>query len=146
MTPEPAPQETSPFATPLKTLVQLFNESSDSHVDPDDKEGLSADEVLDLLAAARRRAAIEHLATTNQAHVRVTDLAERVAGTEYDRDPADVSSDERKRVYISMIQSHLPPLDDAGVVDYDKEAKIVTPGPQFETIWRVHAAVQKELS
>jgi len=32
-----------------------------------------------------------------------------------------LSSDQRKRVYIGLYQCHLPKMDDAGVIDFDKD-------------------------
>ncbi|WP_090381525.1 DUF7344 domain-containing protein [Natronobacterium texcoconense] len=140
------PQETSPFVKPLQTLVRFFDDPSNSRIDSNDEDTLTVDESLDLLSSSRRRAVIEQLAASEQDHVRVADLAERVAGTEYGCEPSEISSDERKRVYISLIQSHLPRLANAGVVSYAEDTKIVSPGPQYGNIYQAHIALQETLS
>lgn len=48
------------------------------------------------------------------------ELAERIAAEEADTTPDRLDSTDRKRVYISLYQSHLPALADAGVVSYDR--------------------------
>jgi hypothetical protein len=54
-------------------------------------------------------------------------LAERVAAWELDLEPVELNSDQRKRVYTSLQQFHLPRLDDAGVVAFDDRAGTVAP-------------------
>jgi len=41
----------------------------------------------------------------------------------------NLSSNERQRVYISLYQSHLPKLDNHGIVTYDKDRGWVEPTP-----------------
>lgn len=54
--------------------------------------------------------------------VRVGNLAETLARVEKDTDePIDAS--DRRRCYISLIQTHLPVLDDYGVIEYFERAK-----------------------
>ncbi|RBI60821.1 hypothetical protein DMJ13_16795 [halophilic archaeon] len=48
------------------------------------------------------------------------DIAEQVAAWENGTTVARLSSDERQRVYIPLYQSHLPKLDEEGVVNYDQ--------------------------
>ncbi len=76
------------------------------------------DEVFSLLSNRRRRYAL-HACEAGQDALDVSELAEKVAAWEYGKDPDALSSDERKRVYTAMKQSHLPAMEDAGVVDYD---------------------------
>jgi hypothetical protein len=49
-----------------------------------------------------------------------------VAAWENDTEPAAVTSAERKRVYTSLQQFHLPKLDRKDVVEYDERAGEVT--------------------
>ncbi|ODR81794.1 hypothetical protein BG842_01550 [Haladaptatus sp. W1] len=48
------------------------------------------------------------------------DLAEQVAAWENDTTVQALTSDERQRVYIPLYQSHLPKLDEEGIIDYDQ--------------------------
>jgi hypothetical protein len=59
--------------------------------------------------------------------VPVGNLAVELAAIEEEIDPSTVSGEDRARVYISLIQSHLPRLDDLGIADYDDQSKRVTP-------------------
>lgn len=53
--------------------------------------------------------------------VRLRELAEQVAAWEQETTVDQLNSSERQRVYISLYQSHLPKLDNHGIVDYDKD-------------------------
>ena len=55
------------------------------------------------------------------------DLAVRIAAIENDCSTNQLSAQQRKRVYISLIQTHLKKLDRAGVIHYDESKKVVAP-------------------
>jgi len=87
-------------------------------------EGLTEDELYHVLQSQRRRNALRYL----QAHdgpVRMRELAEQVAAWEHDTTLHALTSQERQRVYIPLYQSHLPKLDDAGVIDYNQSRGVV---------------------
>ena len=46
---------------------------------------------------------------------------------EHETSPERLSSAERKTVYTALQQRHLPKMDDAGLVDFDKRAGTVAP-------------------
>ncbi|QSG01616.1 DUF7344 domain-containing protein [Natranaeroarchaeum sulfidigenes] len=75
-------------------------------------------EIFDLLSNHRRRYTI-HFCKQQGETVTVSDLAEQVAAWELDKEIAEIDSAERKRVYTSLQQTHLPTLDDAGMVVYE---------------------------
>ena len=75
-------------------------------------------EIFDLLSNHRRRYTI-HFCKQQGETVTVSDLAEQVAAWELDKDINELDSAERKRVYTSLQQTHLPTLDDAGMVEYE---------------------------
>ncbi|ELY75999.1 hypothetical protein [Natrinema pallidum] len=79
---------------------------------------LSAGEIFDLLSNQRRRYVI-HYCKREDEPVPIGDLAEHVAAWELEKDVAEVTSAERKRVYTSLQQSHLPTLDRADVIAFD---------------------------
>lgn len=76
------------------------------------------DEVFSLLSNRRRRYAIQ-ACKESESPLDVSDVAERVAEWEYGKERSELGSDERKRVYTAMMQSHLPAMEKAGVVEYD---------------------------
>jgi len=88
-------------------------------------KALSTDEAYDILSDQRRRYAIHHLKQLDTA-VSVQDLAEQVAAWENEKPIEQLNSQERKRVYISLYQSHLSTLDDEGIVEYDEENGMVS--------------------
>ena len=89
---------------------------------------ISTDDVFHLLQSRRRRASIRFLRDTDDP-VEMRDLAEQVAAWENETTIQALTSDERQRAYIPLYQSHLPKLDEEGVIDYDKDRGIVRKTP-----------------
>jgi len=79
---------------------------------------LDRDRAFALLKNPRRRAVLAHLRETPTTTLNA--LADRIAADENDTTPAQLSSSERKRVYISLYQNHLPKLAEFDAVDYDQ--------------------------
>jgi hypothetical protein len=96
-------------------------------------DSLSEDELFDVLASRRRRYAVHALEDVDS-EVDLGSLAEQVAMWEYDVDVGELSSAERKRVYTALQQSHLPKMDEAGLVDFDKDRGIIEPAPELNDI------------
>ncbi|QWC20762.1 hypothetical protein KI388_01090 [Halorubrum sp. 2020YC2] len=61
-------------------------------------------------------------------------MAEQIAAWENGIDTAEISSSERKRVYTALQQSHLPKMDDAGVVEFNKDRGVVEPTPALTDV------------
>lgn len=85
---------------------------------------LSQDTAFDLLSNARRRLALQYLQEAT-GPVSIGELATHVAAMENDIPVDDVDSQQRKRTYVSLYQTHVPKLAKAGAVDYDSEEGIV---------------------
>lgn len=81
---------------------------------------LSEDTIFSVLSNERRRYVLHYLDRVER-EAELSDLTEQVAAWENGADVADLEYDQRKRVYTSLHQTHLPKLDDAGVVDYDRD-------------------------
>lgn len=81
---------------------------------------LASETAYAVLADKRRRYAIHYLKQA-RGPVTVRELAEQVAAWENDKPGAEITSQERKRVYIALYQSHLPTLDKEGIVEYDAD-------------------------
>ncbi|MFA9417259.1 hypothetical protein [Natrinema sp. HArc-T2] len=75
-------------------------------------------EIFDLLSNQRRRYAI-HYCKREDDPVTLSDLAEHVAAWELNKEVEEITSTERKRVYTSLQQSHLPTLERANVIEFD---------------------------
>jgi len=83
-------------------------------------EELSNDTVFGILKNSRRREVLRYL----KAHDRtatVREVTERIAAIENGIEEAEVSYKQRKRVYVSFYQCHLPKMAKAGVIDYNKD-------------------------
>lgn len=94
---------------------------------------LSQDVVFDILSSPRRRYVLYHLRSTGEP-VQLTDLAEKVAAWENDVDPDEITDQERKRVYVSLYQTHIPRLADAGFINYDKKSGQIAPADRTARI------------
>ncbi|WP_435064837.1 DUF7344 domain-containing protein [Halobaculum sp. EA56] len=81
-------------------------------------EELSRDEIFDLISNSRRRYTIQYCKEAGGT-VSLSELAEHVAALEHDKGISEITSGERKAVYTSLQQTHLPRLDRAGVVEFE---------------------------
>lgn len=93
-------------------------------------EDVSSDVLYSLLADKRRRYTL-HFLKQRRESVAVRDVAEQVAAWENGKSVEDLTSQERKRVYIALYQSHLPTLDKEGVVEYDADRGVVNLSPSM---------------
>ena len=96
-------------------------------------EEIPLDEIYSILRNRRRRLVLSKLGNA-EGSLEIGDLAEQIAAIENDKSVSAVRSKERKRVYISLYQSHLPKLDEVGVVSYDADRGVVERGPHFRTV------------
>lgn len=100
--------------------------SADLQVDRESDEpdvvdtALSKDVIFEVLKNRRRREVLEYLQSTD-GEAKLSELAERIAAWENDITVAALNSTQRKRVYVALYQTHLPKMDDAGVIDYDSD-------------------------
>jgi hypothetical protein len=92
-----------------------------------DAEDLSKSDIFDLLRNQRRRFVLHYLKNHPDEEVTIGTLADQVAAWEYGTSCEEVTSTQRKRVYTTLQQSHLPKMDDAGIVDFDSDRGTVTP-------------------
>ncbi|WP_128475710.1 DUF7344 domain-containing protein [Halorussus pelagicus] len=80
--------------------------------------------MFDLLGNSRRRRILRYL--LDERHITLTDLSARIAAWENDTTVADLTSRERKKVYSSIYQTHVPRLSEHGLVEYDAEDRLVS--------------------
>jgi len=84
-------------------------------------EQLSRDEVFDILSSPRRRYVLYYLREYG-GPVELTALAEKLAAWENDTTVEELPPQARKRVYVSLYQTHVPKLRDAGLIEYDSDS------------------------
>jgi len=93
---------------------------------------LSPREIHDILRNDRRRAVIKNL--ENQiGEISLRELSEQVAERESGESPAP--RELRRSVYNSLHQTHLPKLDEQGIIEYDSDKKTIEP---LESARHVH--------
>ena len=106
--------------------------TAESKVENKDRAGvdteLGFDRVFGVLRNQRRRRILRYLITHDDSAT-IGTLAEHIAVLENDTTQTALTSRERKRVYISLYQSHLPKMDDADAIEFDKARGTITSGP-----------------
>jgi DNA-binding transcriptional ArsR family regulator len=96
-------------------------------------EPLSQDEVFDILSNSRRRYVLYYLRETGEP-VELGELAEELAAWENDTPVEELTKQERKRVYVSLYQTHIQKLSEAGIVEYDQDTGMVSLGEGTDQI------------
>lgn len=85
-----------------------------------ESEVLPSDDVFEVLSNHRRRMVLYHLQEAG-GRIAVNELAEHVAAMENDLPVEELSSQQRKRVYVSLYQTHLPKMAQLNLIDYDQQ-------------------------
>ncbi|ELY95274.1 hypothetical protein C482_16553 [Natrialba chahannaoensis JCM 10990] len=105
--------------------TSLPDELSSSVSDAETDDQLSKDVIFELLKNRRRREVLTYLLEADET-VTLGELAEQIAAWENDTSVNALSSDQRKRVYVALYQTHLPKMDDAGIVEYDQDRGLIS--------------------
>ncbi|ELZ00598.1 DUF7344 domain-containing protein [Natrialba asiatica] len=105
--------------------TSLPDELSSSVGDAETDDQLSKDVIFELLKNRRRREVLTYLLEADET-VTLGELAEQIAAWENDTSVNALSSDQRKRVYVALYQTHLPKMDDAGIVEYDQDRGLIS--------------------
>jgi hypothetical protein len=111
--------------------TQLPNSDAASAADAD--EGLDLDTVFRMLKNHRRRHVVRYL-RRHDGVATLSDLAEHMAASEEGTTVEALTSRQRKRVYVSLYQGHLPKMDDADVIEYDRDRGSIEAGPHMEDL------------
>lgn len=93
------------------------------------------DVVMDLLSNQRRRVLIHCVSQAEDGEMALGDVAERVAAIENGIEVDEVSSDQRKRAYVGLYQTHAPKLDDRGVIYHNDTTLASTPVTEDWAQW-----------
>ncbi|MDQ2049851.1 hypothetical protein RBH26_05080 [Natronolimnohabitans sp. A-GB9] len=91
-----------------------------------DDDRLPKGEIFEVLRNQRRRYVLQYLKQDGRP-VELGDLAQQIAAWEYDTTPAEVTSAQRKRVYTTLQQTHLPKMDSAGILEFDADDRVIRP-------------------
>jgi len=98
-----------------------------------DSDRLTQDEVFDLLSSPRRRYVIYYLQQSD-GPVELGRLADEVASWENEISVDELTSQQRKRVYVSLYQTHIPRLEEFGIIDYDIDEGTVTVNDHLDDV------------
>jgi hypothetical protein len=91
---------------------------------------ISKDDLFHLLQNGRRRAVLRYFAShPEQEEFNMRTVAEAIAAWENETTVEQLCSDQRQRVYIALYQSHLPKLDEYGVIEYNQSRGRIVPTP-----------------
>ena len=97
--------------------------------------GNRKDDIFETLSNPRRRETIRYLRThVTDGVTLIRDLSEHIAAWENNIAPGEVTYKQRKRVYTSLYQSHLPKLHRHGFITYDADRGTIELTPQAEQL------------
>lgn len=111
----------------IAQLVSLFGDEKKE----EEYGSTEIDEMFHILQNERRRDVLRYL-QNNEGNITTSDLAEFIAAKECNKPESQLRSQERKRVYVALYQSHLPKMAEAGAVEYDQDRGDVESGEEFE--------------
>ncbi|WP_142859354.1 DUF7344 domain-containing protein [Salinigranum halophilum] len=116
------------------TLTPSDGNSTGDETDDEEPKPISKDTQFGMLKNRRRRDILRYL-RENDDESTLSDLAEFIAAKENGVERRLLSSDERKRVYIGLYQCHLPKMDDARVIDFEKRSGGVRLRPEADQLF-----------
>ena len=99
----------------------------------DHSEEVSRDDLFQVLSNSRRRYAVQ-LLEYEEDTIELGSMATQIAAWENGHEVAEVTGTERKRVYTSLQQQHLPKMDELGIVEFNKNRGTVEPAPALEEV------------
>nr|WP_226482010.1 hypothetical protein [Natrinema amylolyticum] len=99
-------------------------DTGDGAEDADTDEQLSKGEIFEVLRNQRRRYVLQYLKQDDRP-VELGDLAQQVAAWEYETTLEGVTPEQRKRVYTTLQQTHLPKMDGIGILRFDSDQGVI---------------------
>lgn len=85
-----------------------------------DGRELTRDDVFEILSNDRRRCIVHYLKQHDDRRVDLRELVDYVAAWETDTAIDELDGDKRKSVYAAIRQTHLPKMEEAGIVEYEQ--------------------------
>lgn len=98
-----------------------------------DLDDLSKGEIFEVLQNKRRRYVLQYL-RRHGGPVEIGELATQVAAWEYETTCDGISKKQRKRVYTTLQQTHLPRMDKVGIVVYNSDDGTINTTPQTDDL------------
>ena len=116
--------------TRLKNAVEPLNRTP-----PASTSSVPPSTAYSLLANERRRLIIAYLANMDASITDAGEIADYLSST----------GDDRTAAYISCTQYLLPKMSQAGLIEYDEQAKTVRPLASLDAVHEAHKAVERTL-
>lgn len=118
--------------------------SRDSEFEPDGGQS-PLSRILTALTDQRRRYICYHLADTDPSEI--GECATAVAAQEVGCSPATVPEDKRQSIETSLYHTHLPKLDDLGIIDFDERTCAIRfqhPPPYFKEFLKLARRIEAQ--
>lgn len=91
------------------------------------------DDLFEILGNSRRRLALYHLIARDD-EMPLWDLSREIAAHEIDAPSGELDDEKLTSVYVSLYQTHVPALEECGVVEYDKSEGVVSIGERINEV------------
>ena len=104
----------------------MSDNSKDTNIKPEELTFNASDrfdEILSSLSNTQRRRIISHLQEEGPASQ--SEIAHQLVRWNYDSPPDEVSDKAVERIKINLHHEHLPQLEDAGLIEYDRRSKML---------------------
>lgn len=111
------------MAITLIASLRAFSSQGRQHKRVPFRNSLSETTIHSILQNQRRRYVLEYLRSEEQ-QTSIRDVVDWITEREADESPPPTGL--RDSVYVSLHQTHLPTLDEAGVIDYDRNRKTIS--------------------
>lgn len=85
----------------------------------------SRDQIFEILSNQRRRWVLHFLKQQDGGVTEIRELSTQIAAWENEKPPDLITSSERKRIYTSLHQFHLPKMSENKIVKYDQQGGAV---------------------
>jgi len=105
-----------------------------------DQGDWSRDTLFEVLSNSRRRYILSRIRSADEP-VELSEIAREIGAQEHGISPAELDQNAKKRVYVSLYQTHVPKLESVGLVKYDDESKTVAVTERTGEVDRVLGAV-----
>jgi len=119
---------------PEETDTDIDAVAADEDIETESSTQLPLDHVFEILKNERRRTVLHYLSDRGET-VSLGELAEHVAAVENGTTVAQVTSNERKCVYVGLYQCHLPKMDDMDIVEFNQNRGRISLGPNAAQLY-----------
>jgi len=96
---------------------------------------LPLDQVFSILKNPRRRYVLKYLDRAD-GQVTLSEVAEQIAAWENDKEVKQISSSERKRVYVGLYQCHLPKMDTMDIISFNQPRGTIEIDDNVDPLYR----------